>query len=643
MRREHPNRFVISAMLLSIGSVAAWAQVGPTREFDGRSYLLGVSSAAPAALLIWRSGEPGLSRIVMQDGRLAQVDSPTPAPVSSAASADLNGDGRDDAVIRMSDRGGGFLVVPGAALRSDAASGSGVAARVDWSLEQAQIIGTADSDADGTEDIMLQTETTTTRRWSIATAQGNRLGEPFVWGSSRPDRARVIAYEDANGDGRADLWRVFDRNGSLLIQVIDSGGQSSFWFETTHLDALPFSTADANGDGLPDLWLRWDEGRTRTWAVMLNDGASFNGGTFSTSTTTPNVVEKGAADSTGDGRADLWLQYDNRGSRNWQIRQSTGSSFGAISNWFSVPSNRNVEAIGVADADGDKRADLWLLYPEQPLPTVEVRLSAGSGFARVLVAALREPGGVFVPGPDDGAEPGQPEATPAETPGEGPAAAGPLSPAVPVALERYYGYAQASGRITNLDGGYDGRFADVMEFPAQEGETLQFMVYFAQDKPFRVAFTDPAGADLNPEIDQNSRTVELPGARAGMYTIAVYTTNPEAVGDYYVYARARGEVFTGTVDPLSDRRDMGVTYDSVDLDLSRDGYYQFELMDKFLEGRMIVRDADYNDAPMGDTNSGTARVQRGVLSAGTYHIIIEDKYYGGDWSPEVTYLGPPGA
>jgi hypothetical protein len=90
-------------------------------------------------------------------------------------------------------------------------------------------------------------------------------------------------------------------------------------------------------------------------------GSSFAYNGDWTSTTTSNVSVVGIGDVDGDGKADLILQYDLEGSRRWQARLATGSSFTYNGDWTSTTTS-NVSVVGIGDVNGDGKADMILQY-----------------------------------------------------------------------------------------------------------------------------------------------------------------------------------------------------------------------------------------------------------------------------------------
>lgn len=62
-----------------------------------------------------------------------------------------------------------------------------------------------------------------------------------------------------------------------------------------------------------------------------------------------------------------------------------------------------------------------------------------------------------------------------------------------------------------------------------------------------------------------------------------------------------------------------------------------------------MRDKDYRDVAEddgsdrgGNSDQPGTRTVHTELGRGTYHVIVEDDFTGGDWRLLVTYLGPSG-
>ena len=206
-----------------------------------------------------------------------------------------------------------------------------------------QCVGQGDIDGDGRADAVLQVDAGTTRNWFgvVSWARVN----PTVWTSTRSGGVEGILLADANGDGKADLWLQYDANGQRVWQVRLSDGKS---FPTIYATAIA-NTAD---------------GPYR------------------------NLRLAGLGDVDGDGKADLWLQYDDpQGTRHWEVRRSTGTAFAAPAE-FSKTSSAAVDALAIADADGDGKADLWVQWDRSATDRqYQVRLSAGTTAGATLGGA----------------------------------------------------------------------------------------------------------------------------------------------------------------------------------------------------------------------------------------------------------------
>ena len=195
------------------------------------------------------------------------------------------------------------------------------------------------------------------------------------WMTSATPRLKSIALADVNGDGKADLIVQYDTpDGVRHWQARLSDGVSHFvftgndWTMTGTPGVTAIGLADVNRDGKADLILQYDTpDGVRHWQARLSDGVShfvFTGDDW-TMTGTPGVAAIGLADANGDGKADLILQYDTPdGVRRWQARLSDGvSRFVFTGNDWTTTRTLGVTAVGLADVSGDHLQDLVLQYP----------------------------------------------------------------------------------------------------------------------------------------------------------------------------------------------------------------------------------------------------------------------------------------
>ena len=154
---------------------------------------------------------------------------------------------------------------------------------------------------------------------------------------------------------------------------------------TTTQSAKAVGTGDVNGDGRADLILQYTHQGAIKWQARLSEGNTFKyqgAGKWETGTTTQSAKAVGLADVNGDGRADLILQYTHRGETRWQARLSEGNTFKyqGAGKWETGTTTQNANGIGLGDVNGDGRADLVLQFPLGGKIHWQARLSEGNTF-----------------------------------------------------------------------------------------------------------------------------------------------------------------------------------------------------------------------------------------------------------------------
>ncbi|MCA9546439.1 MAG: VCBS repeat-containing protein [Myxococcales bacterium] len=246
-------------------------------------------------------------------------------------------------------------------------------------------IGLADINADGQGDLLLEYDAGGTRHWRVAPNAGETFRvDPAMHTSTTTAGVHMVGLADADANGTADLWVQYDAGGARHWQLRRSQSrtqifnQISGFASTTTPGVAAVGVADANGDRRADLWLQYDNGGRRHWQVRLSNGHAADR-SFQTDTTTPNVQAVAVADANGDRWGDLWLQFDHAGQRRWQVRHfrnvpRQGLGFGD----FHTVGTPHLDArlLGVADFNGDKKADLFITYGN----VVEVYPKTAAGF-----------------------------------------------------------------------------------------------------------------------------------------------------------------------------------------------------------------------------------------------------------------------
>jgi hypothetical protein len=230
-----------------------------------------------------------------------------------AATGDFNGDGRAD-LLWSNDNGTtvDWLGQPSGGFADNSAvflSNPGTS----W-----HIVGTADFNGDGRDDILWRNDNGTVLNW-LATASGGFADNSVNFVANPGASWHVAATGDFNGDGLADiLWR--NDNG----MVVDWLGQSSGTFTDNSVHSLAnpgtawhiVGSGDFNGDGIADLLWRNDNGTVVDWLGQSNGGFADNSAHFLVNPGSSwHVVE--IADVNGDSNADLVWQNTNGTVLDW--------------------------------------------------------------------------------------------------------------------------------------------------------------------------------------------------------------------------------------------------------------------------------------------------------------------------------------
>ncbi len=227
----------------------------------------------------------------------------------------------------------------------------------------------ADVNGDGRDDAV--TFDRETGKWTVATLNGQIFGAPSVWLDGHGAGSDSQYMADVNGDGRDDAIIFFNSPvtgvGGEWYVALSTG--SSFtnmgrWMEGAGVGTLSRDLADVNGDGKADICVfGTGNGRDGAWNCALSTGSAFGPsqptwGTFGAD----DLYSLGymLGDMNADGKADA-VFYDKARGSIWQML-STGSSFtGGTSNPLatgSVPAG--AERYWVDDGNGDGYGDVFL-------------------------------------------------------------------------------------------------------------------------------------------------------------------------------------------------------------------------------------------------------------------------------------------
>jgi len=176
-------------------------------------------------------------------------------------------------------------------------------------------------------------------------AHGNFTSFQWVWASSNMGGFTGQFFTgDVNGDGRTDIYHLWNNGGRLAVDVYQSTG--SGYAHPANNDnvggfAGQFFTGDYNGDGKTDIYQAWDNAGVQNVEVYSPDDNQrffLQKGTGNLGTS--NVQQYLARDWNGDGRTDLVKLIQNSSNKlEIQVLQATGASASSSSAGFTMPYN----------------------------------------------------------------------------------------------------------------------------------------------------------------------------------------------------------------------------------------------------------------------------------------------------------------
>jgi hypothetical protein len=263
--------------------------------------------------------------------------------------ADVDGDGKADALYFDTFRSNAVWV--------SLSTGTGFTAPQLWlqhgpsTPDQIQY---ADVNGDGKADA-LYFDTSRTGAVLVSLSSGAGFATPEMWAQYAPSTPEQIKYFDINGDGKADALH-FDSGGAVRV-ALSTGSvftTPTIWLQHGPSTAEQLQFVDVNGDGKVDA-LYFDTFRSNGVWVSLSTGSSFSGTQLwlQHGSSTPDQIQY--ADVDGDGRVDA-VYFDTLRSRGVWVSRSTGTSFTGGELWLRH-GDSTPDQIQYIDVNGDGRAD----------------------------------------------------------------------------------------------------------------------------------------------------------------------------------------------------------------------------------------------------------------------------------------------
>jgi len=395
---------------------------GVDADGDGRADLLLEVSGSPDGRP-WQLAFPSADRF--DTNPLEQLfDTGTYANGKAIAAADANGDGRADVLVRLESFDGN--IVWNVFLSDVASSSETVEALSLPAGDDARVLAFKDIDDDGLADLLVQQQMAGVLSYYVAFSEMTQFAPPqLIYGfDTAVGRPSIVALEDVNGDGTADL--VFDvqsrerhcfyvrafRNGAFeelpaledeacwrseddLMDVVPAEGGIGQGATTRDTRVVPVGVADVTGDGQSELVISvntvtesffrvpnpspgainvlYEAPTSATDWLYVSLGEGATGSEWQDDLTVLHVDDgsDGArqrtlalADLDNDGRSDLLYESIRRDVVQWKSRLGTGEE----RTWLELETPFDLDlrfstGAGLADFNGDGRLDLLINAP----------------------------------------------------------------------------------------------------------------------------------------------------------------------------------------------------------------------------------------------------------------------------------------
>ncbi|MBQ7209044.1 MAG: FG-GAP repeat protein [Lentisphaeria bacterium] len=285
-----------------------------------------------------------------------EVSNITAAPEKSVA-ADLNGDGRADIVMTITQPGHGAEGATGAWLiQSDQTAAWGDLSTLNPGWE---IFGMGVTTAGkSTNDVYIRNTDNIIGAW--ATGDSGEVTNWVTVGQFDAD-TQILGLGDFNGNGQTDLLL---RNVNGAVGCFFTGGETTGWnyFQSLGDEWKICAVGDLNGDGRDDLVLKHDAGFAGSWLTQSNGTMAW----ADLDTLPDGFSIVGAGDFDGDGTDDVLLKTGNYYGA-WLVGDGSAKA------WFGLGDLGDVTVEQVSDFDGDGVDDLRVRTSAGDLGSLLVR------------------------------------------------------------------------------------------------------------------------------------------------------------------------------------------------------------------------------------------------------------------------------
>jgi hypothetical protein len=300
-------------------------------------------------------------------GVIHRPSPPPPTGVGTKMVADVNGDGRGDAVVMFKDSGTAMVALG----RSDGT----FAQPVSWSYGQSVNCQYYLSDVNGDGKADLVAFTDSGGYWDVSLSSGTGFWSPVQWASNEGAGSAKRFLADVNGDGDADVVFFVASTGNWYVDLSSGSGfwgPPSLWISGHGVGSSNQVMGDFNGDGTADAAIY--VASTGSWYVALSTGSAFG---YPSQWSSGHGIASStqlAGDISGDHRADTAYYYTNG---TWEAGTSSGSGFWQPTYW-AYGQGANSDQQFLADVNGDGKLDEVTYFNATGSWYVDV--SSGTGF-----------------------------------------------------------------------------------------------------------------------------------------------------------------------------------------------------------------------------------------------------------------------
>lgn len=213
-----------------------------------------------------------------------------------------------------------------------------------------------DVNGDGKEDAVVFKSSD--GAWQAAVSNGNGFNSPSQWTSGHGAGSNAQFLADCNGDGKQDAVVFFSSSGNWYVATSTGNGFNNYslWKSGHGANSTSQMLADCNGDGKADAVAFF--GLDGSWYMATSSGSAFNNPTLWKSGHGAGSSRQFMGDLNKDSKADAVVFFS---SGDWYAAYSTGSSLQNYFHWTTGHGAGSQNQL-LTDANGDGYADPFVFF-----------------------------------------------------------------------------------------------------------------------------------------------------------------------------------------------------------------------------------------------------------------------------------------